>query len=98
MTVLIPAVVTFILTAVYDIEKGSIREMLSLPFQQTGRYVLTYSDEVTDQERQAIDKILDYDSLSDGYNPLLADYVKIHFEKKVQVQSLQSTLKCGCVS
>ncbi len=82
MTVLIPIVVTFILTAVYNIEKGSIREMLSLPFQQTGRYVLTYSDEVTDQERQAIDKILDYDSLSDGYNPLLADYVKNTFRKE----------------
>ena len=79
MIILIPILITLILTDVYDIQKGSIKEMLSLPFQQTARYVLTYGDEVTDEERQAIDKILDYDSLAEGYNPLLADNVKNTF-------------------
>lgn len=45
-----------------EIPSESIREMLSIPFQQTARYVKYYSDEVTAEEREVIDKILTYDT------------------------------------
>lgn len=57
------------------------KEMLSVPFQQTARYVLEYGDEVTEEERQAIDAVLDYDSLAENYNPSLSDPVKSTYKK-----------------
>ena len=37
----------------FDIKKGSVREMLSLPMQQTARYVKEYGSSVTEEERAA---------------------------------------------
>lgn len=36
---------------------GSIREMLSVPFQQTARYIKEYEADVTAEEREAIDAV-----------------------------------------
>ena len=32
--------------------------MLSVPFQQTARYIKEYSDEVTEKEKEVIDRVL----------------------------------------
>ncbi len=58
------------------IAPGSRREMLSVPFQQTARYLVKYGDEVTEEERQAIDAVLDYDRVAGSYNPVSSDPVK----------------------
>lgn len=58
------------------ISKGSSKEMLSIPFQQTARYVKNYEDEVTEKEKEIINRVLDYDILSEKYNPELSDPVK----------------------
>ena len=55
---------------------GSSREMLSLPFQQTARYVAMYGDELTEQEIAVIDGVLDYDAVASSYDPRVADPVK----------------------
>ena len=60
----------------YDIEKGSIREALSLPIQQTARYVLERGDEVTAEEKAAIAAVLDYDNMARDYYPMESDPVK----------------------
>ena len=44
---------------ILNIQKGKIAEALSIPFQQTARYVKTYPDEVTPEERAAIDSVRD---------------------------------------
>lgn len=64
------------------VQKGSIREALSLPFQQTARYVLCYPDEVTQTEREAIDAVLDYESLAENYTAWLSDPVKQTFREQ----------------
>lgn len=64
----------------YVQRKGSIREALSLPMQQTARYVSEYADEVTEEEKQAIAAVLDYDSLPDNYDPKISDPVKATFK------------------
>lgn len=56
--------------------KGSAAEMLSIPFQQTARYVRDYQSEVTEYERQVIDSVLDYNTIGTVYNPLISDAVK----------------------
>lgn len=82
LIILIPVLINTTLIKVYNIEKGSVKEMLSLPFQQTARYVVNHGDEVSEEERQVIDKILDYDSLAQNYNPRLSDAVKNTFKQE----------------
>ena len=55
---------------------GSSREMLSLPFQQTARYVALYGDELTAEEIAVIDGVLDYEAVVSAYDPRVADPVK----------------------
>lgn len=60
----------------YDIQPGSIAEALSLPFQQTARTVAEHGEEITQEEREAIDAVLEYDSLAAKYTPHISDPVK----------------------
>lgn len=60
----------------FKITSGNKREMLSIPFQQTARYVKYHEDELTEKEKEIIDRILIYDTLADRYVPTLADQVK----------------------
>ena len=61
---------------VIGIAEGSKKEMLSIPFQQTARYVRDLPDDVTEEEKAAIDRVLPYDQLGESYNGELADPVK----------------------
>lgn len=59
---------------------GSTGEMLSVPFQQTARYITEYRDEITAEEEQAILGVLNtggtLDEIADLYEPYRADMVK----------------------
>lgn len=68
--------ITSVLYGSLGIRKGSKKEMLSLPFQQTARYAKYYDDEVTDQERAVIDSVLDYETIKKRYRPEISDPVK----------------------
>lgn len=63
------------------ISDGSVREMLSVPFQQTARLVKKHPDFYQGEDREVIDKILDYDTLGKRYDPNLADAVKNEYNK-----------------
>lgn len=45
-------------------------------FQQTAKYGRDYPEDVTDAEREFLDRMFDYDELVKVYNPRLADWVK----------------------
>lgn len=68
-----------VITARYQVHQDSPKEMFSLPFQQTARYVKEYGDEIPDGEREVIAKVLDYDALPEIYTALTADPVKTTF-------------------
>lgn len=72
----------------YDIEKNSIKDALSFPFQQTARYVKEYGDEVTEEEKEVINKVLKYDKLAEKYNPKISDPIKATFRKKSDMKDL----------
>lgn len=57
-------------------QKGDVREALSIPFQQTARYALYHGDDVTADERRAIDAVLDYSDLAERYQWNISDAVK----------------------
>ncbi len=77
----------------FKITNGSIREVLSVPFQQTARYVKEYKKEVTSDEKKAIDKLLNYDTIASRYNPALADPVKNEFNKYYTKNDLKNYFK-----
>lgn len=72
----------------FEITGTSVREALSIPFQQTARLV-KYKDEViTSEDKKIIDVILDYDSLAERYDPNLSDGVKNKFNKYATSEDL----------
>lgn len=78
-----------ILVPYLGISDGSIREMLSVPFQQTARYVKYHEDDVSEEDKKIIDKVLGYDDLADRYVPDLADKVKNKFNKYTTTDDLK---------
>ena len=75
------------------ISPGSKREMLSIPFQQTARYVQRAGERVTQQEREIIDRVLPYDALAGAYSPNLADSVKNSYRQWATDEELAAYLK-----
>ena len=78
-----------ILLPAFKITPSSVRETLSIPFQQTARYVKEHSDEIGEEERKVIDKVLDYDTLSSRYQYNNADPVKNKFNKYATKEDLK---------
>ena len=74
----------------FKITPSSVRETLSIPFQQTARYVKEHENEVTNDEKKAIDKILGYDTLKDRYKEEIADPVKNEFNKYSTKEDLKN--------
>lgn len=66
----------FFVFNICKVQKGEVQEALSVVFQQTARYVVLYPDEVTDEEKEAIDAVLPYDMIADSYNPEISDPIK----------------------
>ena len=77
----------------YKITPGSVREMLSVPFQQTARLAKYHGDEFTEEEIATIDKILGYDDLAERYDSELADPVKNEFNKYATDEDLKEYFK-----
>lgn len=105
MMILIPILVfqvgvNGILFPALDITQGSIREILSVPFQQTARYIDEYEDEVTDEEAEAICAILNeggtIDEIAERYVPDRADNVKNKYNKYSTGEDLVSYFKVWC--
>lgn len=84
---------TSYLLPVNQITPGSSREMLSIPFQQTARYVRDCGEEITEEEKDAISQILDFDNLAETYNPNLSDPVKDAYNKYATEDDLKNYFK-----
>lgn len=67
---------SYLLFNVMGIEKGSSKEMLTIPFQQTARYARDCKDDITLEELVSINGILPYEKLGKYYKEELSDPVK----------------------
>ena len=74
----------------YKITPGSVRETLSIPFQQTARYVSLYGDELKESEKTKIDRVLKYETLATRYKPNIADPVKNKYNKHATKSDLKN--------
>ena len=98
---------TKIVMPALDITPGSRREVLSIPFQQTARFVQKHDGAnagivdgsgtadglVTDEERAAIDAVLDYSTLASRYDPDKSDAVKNQFNEDATSVQLAAYFK-----
>lgn len=76
-----------------NIQPGSEREMFSIPFQQTARYVKEHQKEVTIKEANAIKGVLDYEHLAELYNPELSDDVKWTYNNEADKNAKKSYIE-----
>lgn len=65
-------------------------ENLSIPLQQTARYMTYHEEEITEEEKRIIDKIVDYEVLSDVYNPEISDPVKATYKRDADKEDIQA--------
>lgn len=91
--ILYKAVFCGLLLPALHIAPGGVQEALSVPFQQTARYVVTYGDEVTEEEKAAIDAILPYEKLAKKYNPELSDPVKKYYNQEATKKEQKAYFK-----
>lgn len=81
-----------LLLPMWKVAPGGRQEMLGILFQQTARCVKQYPEDVKPEEKEAIDRVLDYEKLEDKYNPRLADPVKYTFRQDCTSQELTAYL------
>lgn len=78
-----------ILSGICSAEKGGKGEILSIPFQQTARYLQLYGGELDEEERTAIEAVFgDAQTVAAKYNPDLSDPVKALFDKESTLTDL----------
>ena len=77
----------------FKITATSIREGLSIPFQQTARLVKYHSEDMTEEDKKNIDKVLNYDTIAERYNPDLSDPVKNQFNKYSTTEDMKLYFK-----
>ena len=75
------------------VSDGSVREALSIPFQQTARLVKYNESIITYEDKQVIDKVLEYDTLAERYESHLSDNVKNKYNKNATKEDLFNYLK-----
>lgn len=80
------------------INEGSPREMLSVPFQQTARYITEYADEITPEEEKSITTILgggklSLEDIAERYTPDRADSIKGNYNKYATTSDLVNYFK-----
>lgn len=75
------------------ITKGSVRETLSIFFQQTSRYVINHEDELSEKDKKIIGNIIDYDNIKKDYKPEISDPIKNTFNKYASKEDLKDYFK-----
>lgn len=81
---------TMILLPLWNVAPVGKQEALSVPFQQTARYVSEYGEEVTEEEKAAINAVLPYKRLKKLYEPMLSDWVKEKYNQEATSEDMKN--------
>lgn len=87
------SVTEMMLTQHYGLYDHDVQESSSIFFQQTARYVRDYKDEIPEDERNAINAVLDYDAIAGKYNPKISDPVKATFRPGSTAEDYKNYLR-----
>lgn len=82
---------------IYALDADTIngKEVLSMPFQQTGRYARDYADEVTEEEWEAIGRVINNSTRFIGYvyDPNISDPLKVLYNNDATAGDVAAYLK-----
>jgi hypothetical protein len=97
--IVLTLIVCTVLLSYNKIIKGTIAtstdtavESLSICLQQTGFYVKYYGDEVTEDEKNIINNVVDYERLADAYTPYISDPIKALWKYSSDSEDLKAYL------
>jgi len=76
-----------------EVSNTSIREVLSVPFQQTARLVKYKDKYINNEDKLIINKVLDYNNLKKDYKEDLADPIKNKFNKDATKEDINNYFK-----
>lgn len=89
LSIAVCKLILFVLMEVTGATKGSSGEMLSIPFQQTARYLQLYQSEIDEEEKEAIEAVLGpVSTVAAKYNPAISDDVKALFDKEATTKEI----------
>lgn len=79
----------------HNIAKGNMGDMLSIPLQQTARYLREHYDEVTAEEAMVLQEgfTIGLNEIADIYYPICSDPVKAYFQANPDPAYLKSYFK-----
>lgn len=93
VSVAVSKLILVVLMQLTNATEGSSGEMLSVPFQQTARYLQLYQTEIGEEEKEAIEAVLGpVDVVAAKYNPKIADDVKALFDKNADTSEIMDYL------
>lgn len=94
ISVVAAELIIFLLAQTLGAAAGSKGEMLSIPFQQTARYLQLYRSELNQEELSAIETVLgDVNTIAASYDPQSSDPVKALFKKDASSKELAAYFK-----
>ena len=76
-----------------NVAPGGVQEGLSVPFQQTARYLTLYPDDITADEKEVLDTIIPYKYWTKCYEPKLSDRLKKHYNQEATKEDLKAYFK-----
>ncbi|MBE6158162.1 MAG: hypothetical protein E7160_05170 [Firmicutes bacterium] len=75
---------------VFNIPRGSIKEMLSIPFMQVARVVNKKGEDIIAvKDQKIIDKVIKFDGIGERYDTTVADDVKDHYRNDATNEDLK---------
>ena len=83
------------IASAFGVKEGPVKEIFSIPFQQTARYIQEYPDEVASEEKEGINNLLSYDAISEKYIPERSDPVKDTYKSESTTKICWSILRYG---
>ena len=81
------------IASTFGVKEGPVKEIFSIPFQQTARYIQEYPNEVTLEEKETINNLLSYDTIAEKYIPERSDPVKDTYRSKSTIEDLVEYFK-----
>lgn len=80
-TIVISLGTNAVLTQKYDYLPAMQREVYSHLLQMTGRVAKVHDETLPENEKEVIDRVMDYEKMVKDYNPIITDGVKFHFRE-----------------
>lgn len=94
VSIVIAKLISLLLVQITGASEGSSAEILSIPFQQTARYLQLYRDQLSAEEKEAIETVLgSVDEIAAKYDPAISDPVKALYNKTATTGELVTYFK-----